>query len=47
MSRLLSSHITAGAELDPDLVCDVCSAPAANAKLDREVCVCMSDIVRE
>lgn len=40
MSILLSSHITAEAELDPDLVCDVCRAPSANTVHDREVCLC-------
>lgn len=38
MSTLLSSHITADAELDPDLVCDVYRAPSANTAQDREVC---------
>lgn len=44
-SRQLGSHVTAEAELGPDLVCDVCKAPAANTKQDRQgcercVCVC-------
>ena len=57
MSRLHSSHVTAEAELHPDIVCDVCGAPAANAEQDREGCVsmcvcvcvyaCVSDTGRE
>lgn len=32
----LSSHITAKAELGPDLVCDVRGGPAVNAAQSRE-----------
>lgn len=41
MSRLHSSHVTAEAELHPDIVCDVCGAPAANTEQHREACVCV------
>lgn len=47
MNILLSSNVTAEAELDPDLVCYVCSAPSATTELDREVCVSVCVLMRD
>lgn len=47
MSRLHSSHVTAEAELHPDIVCDVCGAPAANTEQHREACVCVCACVSD